>query len=143
MGRYESAAESLSWTSPAEVVSALSRRWSRGELLSTYLTGDELFPMSVALRRPSPAIVRSRPAEVERWIRVLEDESRARRGFGYEILWTQMPEARTGAVLRLPASLLIPSAADALRLIDKAAQAELFASLVRQTLEICPGLRAW
>jgi hypothetical protein len=143
MERHTNAADYRSWTIPGEVALLLKRRWSRGELLSAYVTGKALFPMSVPIRAPGLGALSTRPEEVRRWIFALEAESRTQRGLGYDIHWAPTAGRRMGAPSRLPASLIIPSAADALHLIDKTCEAQEFEALVGRTLDVHPGLRAW
>jgi hypothetical protein len=141
--RHQATAEFLSWTLPGEIGSALHRRWTRGDLLATAVTGEAMFPMSVELRRPQAGALRSRPDEVNRWIRALEKESRASRGFGYDIIWADTATGPAGGPTRLPKSLIIPTWADAVQLIGKKDVADCFQLLVQRTLEVCPQLRVW
>ncbi len=132
----------VSWTAPGEILAVLHRRWTRGELLAARVTGEELFPVTLPLRRPHPSTLGDRLEELQRWIRTLEHESRAGRGFGYDIRWIDVESRQLGR-LRLPNTVVIPSAADALALIGKSGEAERFDAVVRLTLEVLPQLRAW
>ena len=140
--RNEGVRESVSWTTPAEIMAVVHRRWARGDLLGARLTGEMLFPMSLPLRRPHVSVVGERVDDLQRWIHSLERESRACRGAGYDILWVEVESRRSGRV-NLPNSVVIPSADDALRLIGKTAQADRFDSLASQTLKLFPQLQAW
>ncbi len=132
----------VSWTTPGEILAVLHRRWTRGELLASRVTGEELFPVTLPLRRPHPSAIGDRVEELQRWIRTLERDSRAARELGYDIRWIEVENRQLGR-LRLPNSIVIPSAADALALIGKAQETERFDALARQTLKVLPQLRGW
>jgi hypothetical protein len=132
----------VSWTTPAEIVSVVHRRWARGDLLAARLTGETLFPMAVPLRRPHPSLIGDRFDELQRWIRAVERESRACRGSGYDIRWVEVESRRNGR-LSIPGSVVIPSMEDALQLIGKGTQADRFDTLARRTLKLFPQLRGW
>src|SRR5579863_4239982 len=108
--------QSVSWTTPAEIIAVVHRRWARGDLLAARLTGQALFPMSLSLRRPHVSVVGERLEAVQGWIHSLQRDSRTCRGSGYEIVWTEV-ESRLYGRLNLPNSVVIPSFEDALQLI--------------------------
>jgi hypothetical protein len=132
----------VSWTTPGEILAVLHRRWTRGELLASRVTGEELFPVNLPLRRPHPSALGERVEELRRWIHTLERESRTGRGFGFEIRWIEVESRQLGRI-RLPNAVTIPSAADALALIGKSREADSFDTLARQTLKLLPQLRGW
>jgi hypothetical protein len=132
----------VSWTTPAEIVSVVHRRWTRGDLLAARVTGETLFPLALPLRRPHSSLVGDRFDELQRWIRSLERESRACRGSGYDIRWVEVESRRAGRV-RIPSAVVIPSAEDALQLIGKGTEAARFDTLARRTLKFFPQLRGW
>jgi hypothetical protein len=132
----------VSWTTPAEIVAVVHRRWTRGDLLAARVTGETLFPMVLSLRRPHSSLVGDRFEELQRWIRTLERESRECRGFGYDICWVEIESRRAGRV-RIPSAVIIPSVEDALQLIGKQTEAARFDTLARRTLKLFPRLRGW
>ncbi|HLK93773.1 MAG TPA: DUF3322 domain-containing protein [Polyangia bacterium] len=132
----------VSWTTPGEILAVLHRRWTRGELLASRVTGEELFPVTLPLRRPHPSAIGDRVEELQRWIRTLERDSRASRERGYDIRWIEVESRQLGR-LRLPNAIVVPSADDALALIGKSQEADRFDTLARQTLKVLPQLRGW
>ena len=72
----------------------------------------------------------------------MDDSSRARRGYGYEIGWEEVAHRQLGRN-RLPASLSVPTEADALALIGRAGAGAQFAALAHQTLAAFPRLGDW
>jgi hypothetical protein len=75
----------MEWTGPEDLTAQLVQLWNRGRFLATNTGGSELFPLRLRLRGPDAKALGSRFDEVRSWIRNLEEGSRARRGFGYEI----------------------------------------------------------
>src|SRR5579871_1098000 len=132
----------VSWTTPGEILAVLHRRWTRGELLASRVTGEELFPVTLPLRRPHPSALGDRVEELQRWIRTLEHDSRAGRGFGYDIRWIEVESRQLGRI-RLPNAVTVPSAADALALIGKTHDADRFDAVARLTMKVLPQLRGW
>lgn len=80
--------------------------------------------------------------DVRRWIRALEENSRERRGYGYQLVWTEIEHRQLGHN-RVPKGAVIPTREDALRLAGKQRQAERFARLVAMTTAAAPELREW
>ena len=80
--------------------------------------------------------------EVRRWIKQLDEASKPRAGFGYEIEWTTINHRQQGRN-RLPSRLVMPTEQDALKYIGKAAQANVFRSLAEVSLRQFPQLRDW
>lgn len=67
---------SNTWTTPADVVRKLRRRWDRGEFLTAYAAGVPWEPLSVGLRGPSARDLASRFADVQAWVRTWQDAPR-------------------------------------------------------------------
>ena len=132
----------MSWTTPAQIKEQLQRRWDRGEILATCVTGETIFPLRLKLSKPTARDVMERFDEVGRWAQALREESRERRGFGYAIEWQETRHRIHGRNM-LPAAAFVPSEEDALRLISKAREVARFAELVEATLAPFPHLREW
>ena len=130
------------WTEPADLKEQLLRAWSQGRLLAAGITGTPLFPLALRLRRPGPRDLGSRFDEVRAWLRRLEEESRSARGYGYEITWSEVNHRQLGRN-RVPAGVVVPSEADALRLIGKERDARRFGELAQATLAAFPTVRDW
>lgn len=61
-------AGTAAWSTPADVVRRLRRRWDRGEFLSQFAGGREWVPLDVGLRGPSAADLAARFGEVQSWV---------------------------------------------------------------------------
>lgn len=134
--------EPRNWTTPEEVTAQVARRWEDGRILSAAIAGEALFPLRLPLRAPRPVELGERFDEVKRWVRDLDEGSKAHRGFGYELGWTEVANRVVGRN-RIPSSVTIATETDALQLIRRTREAERFRSLVEETLARFPELRAW
>ncbi len=56
-----------SWTLPADVRTAIRKKWDSGVLLARYAAGQDWEPLSIAIRGPSAREIGERLAEVRRW----------------------------------------------------------------------------
>jgi hypothetical protein len=116
--------------------------WDRGSILAASITGEGMFPLTLRMRKPdAPALGRSFEA-VRNWIRELEDNSRARKGFGYDIEWTDINHRQLGRN-RMPGRILVPTETDALRLIGRDRDGRLFRKLAEATMGQFPALAPW
>ena len=142
----------MSWTTPADVRAQVQKHWDTGRLLrdiagslsgSHELEPDRLsFPLALRLRGPIPRELATRHDEVRAWIRELEAESCSALGYGYDIVWTETSNRVIGRN-RSPSSIIIPTRADALALIDQTETAERFTALTKRTIDRFPELEAW
>lgn len=136
----------MRWTTPADVRDQVQKLWDSGALLRDVigpLEQDRLvFPLALRLRGPTPRELATRHDEVRAWIRVLEDSSRAGFGHGYEIVWSETSNRLIGRNRR-PASIIVPTRADALSLIGQAENAVRFGILAASTIERFPKLQPW
>lgn len=134
--------EKAGWTRPDDIVEQLQRQWDRGALLAKPLSGEALYPMQLRLKRPSTRDLTERFESVRAWIAELEDQSSARRGSGYEMVWTEINHRQLGRN-RFPKAVLIPNEDDALRLIGKCREAETFKCLAAASMATFPRLCDW
>jgi hypothetical protein len=133
---------STAWTTPADVVRQLTTMWERGTILAAQLGETPLFPFTVRFKKPETQALTDRFDDVRKWIKALEEDSKPRRGFGYDIQWTEIHHRQLGRN-RFPMGIQIPTEDDALRLIGKQRQAERFQHVVTATMRDYPVLRAW
>lgn len=131
-----------SWTTPADIEAEVLRMWDRGKLLRAAIAGENIFPLTVRLKRPTRGELGSRFEEVRRWIRELEDGSRTQRGYGYEIEYVEVVHRQLGRN-RIPRRAIVPSEEDALRLIQKSRAAKRFHELAGDICNAFETLRPW
>lgn len=130
------------WTTPAELALQVQRLWDKGRILSAGLTGDELFPLTLRLRRPGAGALGDEFDSVRAWIRALEEGAKPEGGLGYEIIWEEINNRRLGRN-RTPSGAVVTTRADALALIGKTEEAARFDALVRASVETAPELSDW
>jgi len=130
------------WSAPGDIVAAVQRLWDSGALLAARLDGTALFPHEQRLRQPGPSEMGEQFEAVRAWIATLVSDSRERKGHGYELAWREINHRQLGRN-SLPAAAVIPTEADALRLIGRGADARRFDSLADATLAAFPLLRPW
>lgn len=130
------------WTTVQGIVERLERRWRSGEILAARLTGEALFPMEIRLSRPGPREVAERFGEVGDWARGLAAASREGQDSGFELRYETLRNRVQGRN-SLPVSAVVPTEADALKLIGKRRDAARFQEVAEATLARHPALREW
>jgi hypothetical protein len=128
----------MTWTTADAIAAHVLKRWDRGELLAARVTGAALFPMEIPLRRPRPSEVADRFGDVLDWARAL---AAAARGGGF-VLRNETARSRVHGANDLPVAAIVPTEADALRLIRKQTAAERFEAVAGETLARYPQLFA-
>jgi hypothetical protein len=132
----------MSWTTSADLRDQVLRSWEHGKILGSGMTGETLFPLKLSLRRPDAKAMGQSFEAVRGWVRELEENSRASRGFGYEIEWVDINHRQLGRN-RIPNRISIPTESDALRLIGKEREGRRFKELAQITIEKFPALAQW
>lgn len=132
----------MRWTPPSGIQAKVRRLWESGRWLTAGLKGEPLFPVSFSLAHPSPEDLSDRFEAAQRWIQELEAGAKTAKGFGYDIVSTEINNRRIGRN-NVPTSVIFQTEADALRLIGKIREAALFQSLSALTLERLPELGPW
>lgn len=130
----------MSWTTPEQITVEVEKRWA--DILAARVTGEPLFPLRLRLRRPSAREIVERFGDVGDWARALTAAARDARGFGYELELEEL-RSRVHGANTLPVAAIVPTEADALRLIRQSAAADRFQALADATLRRHPALRDW
>ncbi|WP_322527926.1 DUF3322 domain-containing protein [Salinicola sp. LHM] len=132
----------MSWTSPTNLRQQMEKHWQRGDILRARLDSESPFPLSLRLRKPAARDLTERFAEVADWVRVLREDSRDKKGFGYTVHWRQRRHRVQGAN-DLPDAISVETEDDALRWLGRQADAERFSQLAEDTLHRFPTLHVW
>jgi hypothetical protein len=130
------------WSTPDDIVASVKKLWESGALLAARLDGRSLFPHELRLRQPTAADMGEQFDAVRNWIAALSEASRDRKGHGYELVWRDINHRQLGRN-RLPAAAVIPTEADALRMLGRGSDARRFDQLAGATLAAFPVLRPW
>lgn len=131
----------MTWTTPEHIKAQVQRHWGRGHLLAPP-RGEPIFPLQPRFSQPEPRELVDRFDEVRRWIRDLEEGSKASLGYGYEIRWSEIRNRQLGTN-RVPSGIVVPTPLDALALIGKGDEAERWRQLRASTERVCPVLVEW
>lgn len=125
-----------SWTTPADVVQKIRRRWTSGSALTAYGEGQTWEPLPIAIRGPTAGEVAADLDRVRSWVR-----SWARRPLG------RIEYRRVGGRLvgdnELPARLWIDSYEQLWSAIGTEKEVERFAELVAAARTSTPRLADW
>jgi hypothetical protein len=130
------------WTTADDLAAEILRDWNAGRLLRAVVTGEPPFPRTLRFRGPTSRELSERFAEVQPWIRALEVGSKAARGHGYELVWSEVNYRVLGRN-RVPAGAIVPSEDDALALARRAGEAARYRALHAETIARFPALAAW
>ncbi|WP_168792187.1 DUF3322 domain-containing protein [Paraburkholderia aromaticivorans] len=126
----------MSWTTPAELRTQVSRLWERGELLAGLATGATLFPRRLVLKGPTSAEITERFEDIRQWSSALRATAHCRvemREFRHRVFGANA----------LPVEVWIDSFEDAVALIGKQRDGVRFALLLDVTRAREPRLVPW
>lgn len=132
----------MSWTTPDDIAEQIRRLWTDGRILAERVSPSGLFPLSLRLRRPTVRELSDRFDDTRSWIKTLEISAKAQRGWGYDVSWEEINNRALGRN-RIPASISVATASDALALIGAQQQAEQFDLLLSMTTSAQPKLLPW
>ncbi len=128
--------EASSWTMPDDLIVQVERLWERGEILSSFVSGEAMFPRRLVLKSPSASDLRDRFGEVGAWIQKIRQTPCCR------IVMREVRHRVMGANF-LPDEIWIDSVEDALKLIAKQKEANRFLDLLNATHQRQPILAEW
>ena len=126
----------MSWTKPKDLRAQLEKLWERGEILSSLVTGETVFPRRLTLKCPTSTEMVDRFDEVRTWVGEIHTVQCCRvetREFKHRIFGTNS----------IPAEVWIDSLDDAAAFIAKRKDIARFVALVNETKQSQPDLLAW
>ena len=127
----------MTWTTSAELKAQVQKLWDRGILLSTVISGEDIFPRRMTLKGPDSRELSDSFPKVRDWIARI-----SRAAIQYRIEWRNINHRILGAN-KIPAEIWIDSLDDALAFIGKRLAVEQFAALVALTRKHQPKLLPW
>lgn len=127
----------MNWTYPADIKSHVQKLWDRGTLLAALARGESFGPLHVPLRGPTSSELSERFSEVRQWIGKLAGSEKH-----YRIEWRQVNHRIIGSN-EIPVAIRIDTLDDALALIHKEREAELFSDLLALANQQQPELLPW
>jgi hypothetical protein len=126
----------VSWTTPADLRTQVSRLWERGELLAGVATGTSMFPKRLVLKSPTSGEITERFEDIRQWSSSLRAIAHCRlemREFRHRVFGSNA----------LPVEVWIDSFEDAVAFIGKQREAARFISLLDVTRAREPRLVPW
>lgn len=132
----------LVWSEPKWIREELNRKWTSGSILRCLLIQDELFPLTIPLKRPKNNEVNENFVEISKWIKTLRDNSKNMIGFGYEIVEKEIHHRQSGRNM-IPTHVIIPTVQDALKLLKRECEAIKFTELIQTIKTEWPILNEW
>lgn len=126
----------MMWTTSKELKAQLARLWERGELLRDAVTGNNRFPLRLAVKGPASADITERFDAVRVWATELANTSPLR------LEWQEVRH-RVQGLQRIPSGGWIDSMDDALGWLGRRREWNRFSSLVEMTRLQNPSLLPW
>lgn len=129
----------MKWTTHSELKKKLMTRWDSGSLLSEGIAPNNLFPMRLVLKGPTPSELGDQFAAAQDWVQGIVA------GFkntAWVIEWSEINHRQLGRN-QLPRALIIPSLEGLARWLGKSTDLQQFINLSNTLLNAFPTLQAW
>lgn len=127
----------MNWTTPDHLKKQVQKLWEKGTILSSMATGEPLFPLKLAFKRPTSRELSDNFDDVRKWISLLVEKQGA-----YRIEWKTV-EHRILGCNSIPWEIWIDSLEDGLEMIGRGKEGKSFASLLALTGEREPSVLPW
>ena len=127
---------------PAEIRTKALKYWNNQRFLRAQLNGETLFPLIIPFPKLNSAELLQNFAFARKWIDALREGSKERKGFGYTVELSKVQHRQLGEQ-ELPRRIVIESADNFLRLIEKKSEFQRFSQLVDLILSRQAQLRGW
>ncbi|MDR1915226.1 MAG: DUF3322 domain-containing protein [Synergistaceae bacterium] len=127
------------WTTREDIVSHLRKLWDRGDILSSYVTGRDIFPLSIPVKGPSSREFSERFDEARRWVASLMEGAKSGR---YSVELFSVNHRVLGRN-DLPAKVWIEDRIDALSLLRVGGESAAFRGMIEVAENECPPLLAY
>lgn len=124
------------WTNAVDLRSQVRKLWDRGELLTSLVTGESLFPKRLVLKGPTSTEIINRFDEVRGWINELREMPH------FRLVMRQFKHRLFGENA-VPHEVWIDTAEDALAVTGMRRDAARFITLVEITRKRQPDLLSW
>jgi hypothetical protein len=132
----------MNWATPADLCAQVQKLWDRGQLLAAMIDCGEMFPLRLALKRPTSTDLSERFDGVRTWARELQQNAKAGRRPGYRVVLREVRHRIIGAN-SVPEQVWIDTLDDAFGMINKRREAQRFDSLLAETRLKHPMILPW
>lgn len=130
------------WSDSKSIRDELCRKWDSGSIPRALLGQDNIFPLSITLKKPKSIDIANSFAEVYAWIKTLREGSKREIGYGFELIEKEVVHRQSGRNL-IPTHAVIPTIEDALKLIKKSRDAEIIRKCAKHILSEWAELQEW
>ncbi len=133
-------AETADWSTVAELVGRLERRWDRGTWLRAYAGGEPFEPVTITARTPTPTDLVERTSDVQAWVKKFHNDAAQRPDI--EVIHKTLRNRAVGAN-EVPAAVYIESFDALVATIRVEAVKESFDHVLASTETAVPQATAW
>jgi hypothetical protein len=132
--------QTADWSTVADLIERVTRRWARGTWLSAYAAGEPFEPVTVVARTPTAADLVERTADAQAWVQKFRNDAarRPRIRVAYKTLRNRAVGAN-----EVPAAVCIDSFEALVATIGVGAVKEGFDRAVAMTEATVPEATAW
>ncbi|MEG1407653.1 MAG: DUF2220 family protein [Ruthenibacterium sp.] len=130
------------WTDSKEIRQVILQKWNKGLFLRQAIENSDLFPLRIKLSAPTTAEIGTCFSQMVDWINKLKQHDKAALGYGYLLIEKEMHHRVCGKN-SIPTHAEIDSLADAVRLIEKQDELEMFRKNAAALLQEWDCLREW
>jgi hypothetical protein len=127
-----------SWTTPADVLAQLRRRWQAGTFLAAFAAGQSWEPLDIGIRAPSARELAERFAEVQAWAAQWERADRALLRVEHRQIGGRLIGSNA-----VPRRVWVDSYEQLWTLLAVRPQVRRFTELTAATAMTCPTLVGW
>ncbi|MBO0852846.1 MAG: hypothetical protein J2P18_03675 [Nocardia sp.] len=126
------------WTTRADVLGKLRRRWDSGELLGAFVTGQPAVPLEIPLRAPRSREIAANLAAVQDWAQRWREDD----GAGLRVEYAPVGGRLVG-VNDLPCRVRVEEWQSLWSLLGVASVVRRFSALIDETQLVAPALVEW
>lgn len=130
------------WSKPQDINFKLKVQWDKGVILRDVLQDDNLFPLRVKLISPTANEAISDLTSIIEWNKLLHAKDKEAIGYGYELIEKEINYRLLGRNI-IPTHAQIPTREDAIRLLKKQPEIDIFVQNVKLLLDKWDILFDW
>lgn len=130
------------WSTPLSIKQILNQKWEKGYILKYALVKDDFFPFSLKLNYPSSAEVNMFFSDIIDWRKSLKKHNKECIGYGYEVIEKEFSNRISGKNV-MPTHIVIPTLNDAIKLLKKQVELNLFLDNANKLLNKWDVLNDW
>ncbi len=130
------------WTCYNDIKIRLNKIWNKGDILRSTQECDNIFPLKIKLKTPTASEMCNQFVEIGKWIQSLKTQDKHVKGYGY-ILEEKTVNYRLVGKNTLPTHAVIPTILDAVKIISKKSDYDLYIENKNLILDNFPTLKEW